>query len=84
VRVYITKYALTDGIYVRHLEPQPGLSTVWDRHVGVYFDKPDWHETRADAEARAEVMRIKKIESLKKQIAKLSSLKIKIDDTEDM
>ena len=34
----------------------------------------DWHRTEADAVARAEQMRVKKIASLEKQIAKLKKL----------
>jgi hypothetical protein len=39
-----------------------------------HFHRPDWHETKEAAIARAEVMRKKKLASLKKQISRLEAL----------
>lgn len=39
-----------------------------------YFFEKEWHDTQAEAIAFAEEMRIKKIASLKKQIAKLEKI----------
>ena len=45
----------------------------WD---GVaYFHKNEWHDDKGTAIARAEGMRVSKIASLKKQIAKLEAMK---------
>jgi hypothetical protein len=38
-----------------------------------YYHRPDWHETRYKAVQRAEQMRVKRIESLRKQLAKLEA-----------
>jgi len=76
--VYVTKYALTAGIQERTLANVNGKHAEVHRLPGeiglILFWKPDWHETRKAAVARAEVMRKKKLASLKKQIAKLEAL----------
>lgn len=74
---WISKYALSHGIQAAdgemcHFNPK-------------YIDVPGWiisfkagveiHETEAAAKAAAESMRLKKIASLKKQIAKLEAMK---------
>lgn len=81
MKVWITKYALTKGIYeVAVINSQDD-----ENSVGVYCPnlpyshqrlyKPDWHETHEEAVARADEMRLKKIESLQKQINNLENLK---------
>lgn len=78
--VYVTKYALTSGIQDRTLANVSENGNCAEVHrlpgeIGlILFWKPDWHETRKAAVARAEVMRQKKLVSLKKQIAKLEAL----------
>lgn len=42
------------------------------------FTENDWHKKKEDAVLRAEVMRIKKIESLKKQIEKFDKMKFSL------
>lgn len=81
--IYITKYALTDGILVREGEPT--------HTEGGYFYKytPESYLTSAiygkdvylalePALKRAEEMRVKKIASLEKQIKKLQTLVVKV------
>jgi hypothetical protein len=81
MKVWITKYALSAGIQEREAEVnvdskgmigvappnRPGFYTE-------YFYKPDWHTSKEEAHRRAEIMRLKKIVSLKNQIAKLEKL----------
>lgn len=75
---YITKYALTSGIKempIRKIDD--GMVVVGDPHGlnGVsYFHGKDWHRGINAAKARAEQMRVKKIASLRKQIAALEKL----------
>lgn len=81
MKVWITKYALTQGIY------SYGYATVCNatgtmievvNKTGFghnYYHKPDWHETEEEAIARAEEMRLKKIKSLEKQLAKFKEMK---------
>ncbi len=76
MKVWITKYALTQGvreasgsIYYRSSNYLKADGFPW------LITKPDWHATKKEAIARAEEMRQKKILSLKKQIAKLEKLR---------
>lgn len=80
MKVYITEYALTRGIIdVGDAE----LCRTIDKQIRyknsagyiVYIHKPHWYKTKQEAIARAEKMRTKKIESLKKQIAKLENMR---------
>ncbi len=78
MKVYVTKYALTKGIqrYGRATWKVESMIRVdiKDQFFGRYFDKPDWHTTYAEAVARAEQMRVDKLNSLRKQLAKLEAL----------
>lgn len=79
MKVWITKYALTQGIFTRDVEKAreyPGLVTVkgsalWDSYHG---EGKEWHRTRESAVKRAEQMRDKKIASLEKQLARIKGL----------
>lgn len=77
---WITKYALTTGIVRSKVDcdnrypsmvVQRGDNGLLDFHG----EGKDWHKTREGAIDRAEKMRKAKIESLKKQIAKLEKLR---------
>jgi len=77
MKVWVTKYALTKGI----LEVEVDSPVEDERMVRAsggwttYYHKPDWHMTKAEAVARAEEMRTKKLASLRKQAAKLEKLR---------
>lgn len=79
MKVWITKYALTDGIIERDVEicheVSSTMAEVKNNPYGEYYYKPHWHESREEAIARAEQMRLRKIASLEKQIAKLRELR---------
>lgn len=74
MKVWITKYALTTGVFQRVVK-DVGDGMVVDERSGypAYYhgDGRDWHRTRKSAAERVEVMRLAKLASLKKQIAKL-------------
>ena len=75
ITAWVTKYALTLGIKkvdgrINH-KISSGMLCYGD---GETAHGNDWHRTEAEAVARAEQMRLKKIESLNKQIAKLKKL----------
>ena len=77
MKVYITKYALSDGILEKDAEECdrfPGMIRTDD---GAHFhgEGKEWCRTLEDANKRAEEMRLKKIESMKKQIKKLENMK---------
>jgi hypothetical protein len=77
VKVWISKCALSDGIQ-ESIARQVDTDTGWVRTEGYYNMHKlgrDCHETREAAVKAANQMRIKKIASLKKQIAKLEAMK---------
>lgn len=79
--LWITKYALTSGIYEREqIEIDGDMAIVLEpKSIGGknYYHGKDWHVTRDAALARAEDMRLAKIASLEKQLVKLEKLNFK-------
>ncbi len=79
MKVYITKYALTDGIVECEARatcrPPMIVAEYGGPHTGYYMHGGEWHNCRADAVAKAEAMRVRKLASLRKQIARLEALR---------
>lgn len=76
MEIYITKYALTEGIQKKkacRVSDKMAFVSVPGCLDDMYY-KPDWHETLAEAKAHAEIMRVKKIASLEKQLERLKAL----------
>ena len=80
MKVWITKYALTQGILEKEAEicstvpDNTMIKTVGSKYPE-YYHGSDWHYTNEEAVAKAEKMRRNKIESLRKQIKKLVCMK---------
>ena len=83
MKVWITKYALTTGVYsaegtssASHPEMFviPGEGGAGYRTYDQYFLKPDWHNTHEEAMLRAETLREKKMRSLKAAIKELEEM----------
>ena len=78
-KAFITKYALTSGILEQELEveehPQYFKKYAHDKSMNRSYFNDEFHLTKEEAIKDAEKRRIKKIESLKKQILKLENLK---------
>ena len=82
MKVWITKYALTEGIFTADVEYR-GDDTVRDDGNGsvtslaTYYhgEGKEWHRSEVEAIQRAQEMRDKKIGSLKKQLEKLEKMK---------
>lgn len=76
---YITQYALTTGVYEisGRIIHSPTLIADATREY-ILYHKPHWHETVEEAMAQAEKMRIAKIASLRKQMAKLEKLTFRV------
>lgn len=76
--VWITKYALTDGITKKRAYVCSGIS---DEMISIpgsgleFYHGKDWHSTYEAAKERAEVMRLKKIASIEKQLSKLLAMR---------
>lgn len=76
-KIYVTKYALTSGISEHDAEVSSDGNMASFRKNGYphNYHGNDFHLTFESALNRAEEMRIKKLQSLDKQIKKISSLK---------
>lgn len=79
MKYYISKYALSVGIEEFDLPVEPNeRGGVWFLEHSPYrchsYSRNEWHLDYPSAAARAEQMRVAKIASLKKQIAKLEKL----------
>ncbi len=81
--VYVTKWALTDGILLcSKIEDDGEIDNRYCRarlhgamNNYLFLAKPDWHLTLEEAEARFETMRLAKLKSIQKQAAKLEKMK---------
>ena len=77
-KIYITKFALTKGIFTRDAEIDES-NTAWivgSTHTELYFKK-DYFLTFEEAKQDAIARQQKKIVSLKKQLVKLESKEFK-------
>lgn len=82
-KIYITKYALTAGIKTAtaHSCSDNFVFICGDYNfITSFYIGREAFTDLDEAKKRAEEMRAKKIESLKKQIEKLSKMEIKIND----
>lgn len=80
MKVWITKYALTQGIFEIEAEECgmgfPGMIQTKEEHPSYYHEEgKDWHRNKESAVKRAEEMRQKKISSLRKKLEKLEKMK---------
>lgn len=88
IDVYITKYALTEGILVRKayvcndvnaemicvVEVSPDGSSYKGRGVSPYFHKNEWFMTQEEAVDKANEMKARKIKSLEKKLKQLKDM----------
>lgn len=84
MKVYITKYALTSGVFSGEAEICKDTSTDMAivrgkdfNQFDQYYHGKNWHKTKEEAIARAETMRENKLVSLKKQIQKIKGIDFK-------
>lgn len=76
MKVWITKYALTKGILEKEVEGcGDGMVKESENHFPTYYHGTDWRKDKQSAIAKAEEMRKKKIQSLKKKIEQLEKMK---------
>lgn len=84
IRVYITKYALSSGVYV---SDNALIDREWPRRILIFSRgrvsqthvKPHWHETEDEARDRVRTMVLAKIRSLDKSRVRLSLILDTID-----
>lgn len=80
MKVWITKYALSRGIFEKDAELCPGtegrmISVRSDHWGSEIYHKPDWHESEQEAIQRAVIMAKNKQSTLQKQIVKVEKLR---------
>lgn len=76
VTAWISKYALSSGVFstkVRISEKFPNMASSAENSLQT-FHGSDWHRTKEAALKKAEDMRVKKIDSIKKQLARLQKM----------
>jgi hypothetical protein len=76
MKVWITKYALTTGIFETEVRDE-GNGMVSQKNPNCYnthYHGQEWHLTSLSAIAKAEDMRKKKIAALEKQIVRLGKM----------
>jgi len=81
MKVWITKYAFTTGIYEAEARlcdngSETMIEVKTNGLLTQYFHGKDWHKDKASALVRLAEMKEKKIASLKKQIKKIESMTI--------
>lgn len=74
IKVYITKYALTQGIQEEEADTIHHTDTMVSVGGWTYYHGNDWHLELDAAKQRAEQMRINKIESVRKSLKKLENM----------
>jgi len=82
MKYWITKYALTQGIFevegiVLRDSPKMLHRTKKDGSPHEYYHKPYWYESRERAVAHAVIQCRRKVDALNKQIARLEGLVFK-------
>jgi len=75
MKVWITKYALTQGIFEIEAEIVRDVSTKMVSTVKGYFHEPDWHTSYEKSKEQADKMRNNALKSLSKKMKKLEEMK---------
>lgn len=75
MKIYVTKYALTKGILEEEAEPVANVETMVkvfkSGYIPSYYHSGEWFLNRKEAIDKANNMRLKKIDSLKRKIKEL-------------
>lgn len=74
---WISKYALTEGVFSDEVEDRFDISPTMVSSTtksSAYYQNGAWHRTREEAVEKAEKMRLARIAALKKQIKRLATL----------
>ena len=85
INAWITKYALTKGIYQEHCVTCPDID---DKMISsnvipcVCYFKPHWHLTEREAVKRANIMVAKAITACERQLAILREMRFTVGNNE--
>ena len=77
IDVWITKYALTKGVFVGRAKVMPRETIAVEPSIGPgfsYFHRNEWHQSKEAADARVREMAISRIVSLKKKLAAVEKI----------
>lgn len=76
MKVWVTKYALTNGIEEVEVNVNENLASVVGARFPTYYhgEGKEWHRTREQAVKRAEDMRAARLKSLSKQVKRIEAL----------
>ena len=80
MRVYVTKYALTKGIFIAEMELSNdghfwrGYLPQNPKTIKTTLKRNECHTTMISALSQARLMRIKQVDSLRKKITKLNAI----------
>ena len=81
--MYITKYALSSGVFqIEKLEVDDGMlvaACTEGLNRRVYFHKPYWHETEEEAMNQVRLMVSRRRKSIQKELEKLDFIESELD-----
>ena len=80
MKVWITKHALTQGIFEVEAEISENFKNICSHENGIYhtyYHKPYWYENKEDAIKHAKKLQEKMIKSLQKKIKIISEIEFK-------
>ena len=80
ITAWVTKYALTEGVLKVRGEVSSQYPKFFDYGAWNAAKSQEWFRCEQDALDRAATMRVNKIASLEKQLAKMHALKIQVVD----
>lgn len=88
MKVWITKYVLTQGIFTREVTQSRGAPSMvtyegngnFGSREHYHGEGKDWHRTAEGALARAEQMRTKKLSALEKKLAQLGAMQFQLPE----
>lgn len=81
-KAWITKYALTQGVFVRKVEDHGNDMVVdkLDYYACYHGEGRDWHRTRESAIARVEEMREAAIAAATRKLDKLTTMRVEVPE----
>lgn len=86
MKVYITKYALTTGVYIAEVNEcdapgmveQPRTNKTYTQYF--HGEGKDWHKTKESAVNRVKVMKEAKLKAIQKQVDKINKISLDLPE----
>lgn len=83
MKAWITKYALTQGVFVQNVEHEgDGMVSDKSSRFAAYYhgEGHDWHRTRESAVRRVEEMRTAAIKAAQRKLDKLTTMRVEVPE----